>query len=163
MKGDVRFESYGNGRRPAWMWWGGVECYLREIRQDLPRHFLFYQPPRASGNLLLHTEHRGGLRKQHGDWHCEAPSALDWLTDWPLCISKCLHLFVPRSLWKNAFYFRAGPFHECLPMICVITEQTEDSIWILFCRHCNFPFIYQYESPIHQVVWSVEWDVPIQT
>lgn len=86
-----------------------------------------------------------------------------WLTDCPLCISKCFHLFVPWSVWeKKTLLFCAGPFYEHLPMISVITEQTENSIRILFLQTFYFPFIfYQYESHRHQVVCSVERDVLI--
>lgn len=109
MKGNVRFESYGNGRLSAWMWWGGVECYLREIKQDPLRHFVL-RALKASGNLphSASKEHRGGVRKRCAGWHYLATGTVcerweHWLTDWPLCISKCLHLFVPWSAWKNAF------------------------------------------------------------
>lgn len=105
MKGDVRFESYGNGRLSVRMWWGGVECYMREITQDPLRHFVL-PALKASGNLppSASTEHRGGVRERRGGWHYLALGALcetHWLTDCPLCISKCLHLFAPWSVWKK--------------------------------------------------------------
>lgn len=88
MKGDARFESYGNGRLSVRMWWGGVECYMREITQDLLRHFVL-PALKDSGSLpsSASTEHRGGVRERCGGWHYLAPSALckrgghtDWLT-----------------------------------------------------------------------------------
>lgn len=109
MKGNVRFESYGNGRLSVRMWWGGVECCLREIKQDPLRHFVL-RALKASGNLphSASKEHRGGVRKRCAAWHYLTTGTLcdrggHWQADWPLCISKCLHLFVPWSAWKNAF------------------------------------------------------------
>lgn len=124
----------------------------------------FWQP----ASCCLPRTQRRGHKTWRGDWHY-SPGALcvredthtDWLTDWPLCISKCPHLFVPWSLGKMLLFW-AGPFHECLPMIYVITAQTEDGIRILFCRHFDLPFIfYQHESTRYQAVWSIERDVLI--
>lgn len=135
MKGDVRFESYGNGRLSVRMWWGGVECYLREIKQDPLRHFVL-PALKASGNLPHSgsTEHRGGVRKRRGGWHYLAPGALcergghiDWLTDW----LTTLHFKAPLLICAiETFFFFF--FYKCLPMIYVVLKQTENSIRILF-------------------------------
>lgn len=145
MKGDVRFESYGNGRLSVRMWWGGVECYLREIKQDPLRHFVL-PALKASGNLppSASTEHRGGVRKRRGGWHYLAPGALcergghtDWLTAHSAFQSASTYL-CHGPLGKKMLLFCAGPFYEYLPMIYVVTEQTENGIRILFCRHFIF-------------------------
>lgn len=171
MKGDVRFESYVNGRLSVRMWWGGVECYLREIKQDPLRHFVL-PALRASGNLsrAASTEHGGGVTKTAWGLTPSSPRCTLWkgrtlwLTDWP----TTLHFKVPPLICamvglENCFYFCAGPFHEYLSVIYVITEQAENGIRVPFCGHCYFPFIYQYESPRHQVAWSSGGDVLILT
>lgn len=144
MKGDVRFESYGNGSLPVQMWWGGVECYLREIKQDPLRHFVL-PGLKASGNLphSASKEHRGGVRKRRGDWHylatvtlCERGGHMDWLTDHSAFQSASTYL-CHGPLGKMHLFF-PGPFYGCLPMISVITRQTENSIRILLCRHFIF-------------------------
>lgn len=146
MKGDVRFESYGNGRLSVRMWWGGVECYMREITQDPLRHFVL-PALKASGNLppSASTEHRGGVRERRGGWHylalgalCERGGHTDWLTAHSAFQSVSTYLRhgpFERKKRKKTLLFCVGPFYERLPMIYAITEQTENRIRILFCRH----------------------------
>lgn len=168
MKDDVRFESYGNGRLSVRMWWGGVERYLREIKQDPLRHFVL-PTLKASGNLprSASTEYIGGVRKlRRGLTLSSLPvqwGGGGWNTpfDWPLCISKCLHLFVQWSTWKNAFILCwallwASPYDLCDNR--GDWEQCEDSVLQTFCLAFIF---YQYESHRHQVVWSIERHVSI--
>lgn len=146
MKGNVRFESYGNGRLSAQMWWGGVECYMREITQDPLRHFVL-PVLKASGNLppSASTEHRGGVRERRGGWHYLAPGALcergghtDWLTAHSAFQSVFTYLRhgpfeKGKKKKRKKLLFYVGPFYECLPVIYAITEQTENRIRILFC------------------------------
>lgn len=97
------------------MWWGGVECYLREIKQGPARRFVLWAL-KAFGGLphSASTEHIGGVKKMAWDdireppLHCVRCGGQHRLTDWWVCISKWLHLYVPSSTWENAFYFEPG-------------------------------------------------------
>lgn len=71
------------------IWWGGVECYLREIKQDPLRHFCstspesFWQP----ASVCLHWTQRRGQKTTWGltlsrPWCTLWDRRTYWLTDW---------------------------------------------------------------------------------
>ena len=132
MKGNVRFESYGNGRLSVRVWWGGVECYLREIKQDPLRYFFPRLPAlKASGNLphSASAEHRGGVRKQGAggltlsspqNTFCFWEGRTHWLADWVTEWLTALHFKVPplilfRGSLGKMLLFCAGPLSWASP------------------------------------------------
>lgn len=112
LKGDVRLESDGNGRLSERMWWGAVECYLREIKQDPARRFIPAalkapgNPPRSACE-----EHTGRVREGCCAWRYPVLSAnyetgrhVDSLTDWPRWIWTFLPCHTSARFWKIFFF-----------------------------------------------------------
>lgn len=65
--------------------------------------------------------------------HCVTGEDTDRLTDHSAFQSASTYLC--HGLLGKMLLFGTGLFYECLPMICVITEETEHVIRILFCTH----------------------------
>ena len=152
MKGDVRFESYGNGRLSVRMWWGGVECYLRGNKTRPAETFRSAGAWKLLATCLLLPPDRAprrGQRPTQGPWHYLAPGALcergghtDWLTDWLTDSLPTLHFKVPPLICamvclkakkkKNAFTL-CRALSWLSP--CDLCDNGADWEGFLFCRH----------------------------
>lgn len=152
MKGEVTFESYGNGRLSAWMWWGGVDCYLREIKQDPPRHSVLPALKAAgtpSHSAFHHRTEGEGLENDVGAGIIWPLSALyvrqeraraDWMADHSAFQSASTYLCLSppaKKINKNAFIFRKALLWAF--MMCVITEESERDMCISIVQTFYFP------------------------
>lgn len=92
----------------------------------------FWQP----ASISLHRAQRWGQRMTLSSPACTLREGrAHWQTDWPLCISKCLHLFVPFLV-----FFCDGSFYGCFLMICAIMEHSR--LVLEFCFVQNWFFFH---------------------
>lgn len=110
--GEMLNATWGNNTRPA-------ETFCSTSPES------FWQP----ASFCLHRAQRCGQRMTLSSPPCTVQEGkARWQTDWPLCISKCLHLFVPFSV-----LFCNGSFYGCFLMIYAIMEHSKTCLRILFC------------------------------